>query len=163
MIFPYLKQNHSTPSLVNDPDTDSYQDTFSQFSPLNTQSIPDPSPTQTFTKDKTVSNDSTPKYQNLSCSSSLHDRLDNALNSTNSDFEMLPNPNYYSNSSNNSFPQTFPRIADSHNTSLNSPNDPQTVLNYTRAPHSPYNLSSLPQIPPPHYYKSSRPNISFPP
>ena len=65
VIFPYLKQYHSTPSLINDTDTDYYQDTFSQFSPLDTQSIPDPSPTQTSTKDKTVSNDSTPKYHKI--------------------------------------------------------------------------------------------------
>ena len=113
MISPYLKQYHATPFLINNPDTDSYQDTFSQFSPLDTQSIADPSPTQTFTKDKTVSNDSTIKYQNLSFPSSSHDDLDDTLDSTDSDFEVLPNPIYYSNSSNNSFPQIFPCIADS--------------------------------------------------
>ena len=52
VIFLYLKQYHSTPSLTNNPDTDSYQDTFSQFSPLDTQSILDPSPTQTSSRDK---------------------------------------------------------------------------------------------------------------
>ena len=144
VIFPYFKQYHSTPSLINNPDTDSYQDTFSQVSPLTTQSISDPFPTQTFTKDQIVSNVSAPKYQNLSYCSPLHDNLHNTFDSTDSDFEMLPNPIYYSNSSNNSFPQIFPRIADSPNTSLTSPNDPQTVPNYTRAPHSPFNLRSLP-------------------
>ena len=129
MIFPYIIQYHATPFLINNPDTDSYQDTFSQFSPLDTQSISDPSPTQTFTKDKTVSNYSTIKYQNLSFSSSSHNNLDNTLDSTDSDFEMLSNPTCYSNSSNNSFPQIFPRIADSPNASLTSPNDTQTVLN----------------------------------
>ena len=36
VVFPYLKQYHSTPSLIYIPDTDSYQYTFSQFSPLDT-------------------------------------------------------------------------------------------------------------------------------
>ena len=89
VTFPHLKQYHSTPSHVNNPDTDSYQDTFSPFSPLDTQSIPDPFPIETSTKDKIVSNDFTPKYQNLSYSSSLHDNLDNTLDSTDSDSEML--------------------------------------------------------------------------
>ena len=152
MIFPYLKQYHSTPSLINNPDTDSYHDTFSQFSSLVTQSIPNFSPTQTSTIDKTVSNDSTPtpKYQNFSYTSSLQDNLDNTLDSTDSDFEMLPNPIYYSNSSKNSFPVTFPRFADSPNISVTPSHDPQTVANYTRAPHSPYNLRSLHPRPPPH-------------
>ena len=152
VIFPYLKQYHSTPSLINNPDTDPYQATFSQFSSLDTQSIPDSSPTRTSTKDKTVSNDSTPipKYQNFSYASSLQDNLDITFDSTDSDFEMLPNSIFYSNSSNNFFPQTFPRIADySHNISLTPPHDPQTVPNYTRAPHSPYNLRSLQPSPPP--------------
>ena len=151
MIFPYLKQNHSTPSLINIPDTDSYHDTFSQFSSLVTQSIPDFSPTQTSTIDKTVSNDFTPppKYQNFSCSSSLQDNLDNTFNSFVSDFEMLPNPIYYSNSISNSFPQTFRRFAESPNISLTPPHDPQIVPNYTRAPHSPYNLRSLQKTPHP--------------
>ena len=67
---------------------------------------------------------------------------------------MLHNPIYYSNSSNDSFPQFFPRIADSSNLSSSSPSlDPLDIPNspnettYTRAPHSTYNLRSLP--PPP--------------
>ena len=157
MIFPYLKQNHSTPSLINNPDIDPYQDTFSQFASLDIQSNANSPPTQTSTKDTNISNASTPtpKYQNLSYSSSLQDNLDKTLDSTDSAFEMLPNPIYHSNSSNNSFNQTFPRVADSPNVSLTPPHDPQTVPNYTRIPHSPYNLRSLP----PRNYKSSIPNI----
>ena len=161
VIFIYLKQYHSTPSLINNPDTDTYQDTFSQFSSPNTQSTP----TETFTKDNTVSNDSTPvsndstpKYQNFSYSSSLNDSLDKTFVSTDSNFEMLPNPFFYSNSSNNSFPQILPRIAESPNTSLTSPNDSQPIPNYIRAPHSPYTLRSLSA----RNYNSLRPNISFP-
>ena len=37
IIFPYIKHYHSTPSLINNPDTDLYQDTFSQFSSLHLQ------------------------------------------------------------------------------------------------------------------------------
>ena len=37
IIFPYIKHYHSTPSLINNPDTDPYQDTFSQFSSLDLQ------------------------------------------------------------------------------------------------------------------------------
>ena len=128
--------------------------------------VTDPLPTQTPTKDEIVSLDytsasNTPihKYQNLSYSSSLHYSLDNTIDSTDSDFEMLPNPIYYSNSSNISFPQTFPRIADSPITSLFSPNDSQSVTKYARAPHSPYNLRSIPT----RNYNYCRPNIIFPP
>ena len=67
---------------------------------------------------------------------------------------MLPNPIYYSNFSNDSFPQFFPRVADSSHLSSSSPSlDPQDIPNsqneatYTRASHSPYNLRPLP--PPP--------------
>ena len=56
---------------------------------------------------------------------------------------MLPNPIYYSNSSDNSFPQIYPRIADSPKISLTFSNDSQTVSTYTRGPHSPYTLRSL--------------------
>ena len=37
VIFPYLKQYHSTPSLINNPDTDPYQDTFSHFFSVDIQ------------------------------------------------------------------------------------------------------------------------------
>ena len=37
IIFPYIKHYHSTPSLINNPDTDPHQDTFSQFSSLDLQ------------------------------------------------------------------------------------------------------------------------------
>ena len=94
VIFLYLKQYHSTPSLINNPDTDPYQDTFSQFFSLDTQSIPDSPPSQTSTTDKKLSNNSTPtpKYQNLSYSSSIQVTLDNTFDSTDSDFDMLQNP-----------------------------------------------------------------------
>ena len=74
--------------------------------PVIFQSFPDHFQTQTSTED--VSHDSTPKYQNLSHSPSLNDILDNTFDSTFSDFEMLPNPIYFSNSSDNSFPQIYP-------------------------------------------------------
>ena len=79
---------------------------------------------------------------------------------------MLPNPIYYSHSSNDSFPRFFPRIADSSNISSSSPSlDPPVIPNspnettYTRAPHSPYNLRPLP----PRQYNPTKPNINFPP
>ena len=102
VIFLYLRQNHSTPSLINNPDTDSYQDTFSQFSPLPDQSSSDLFQTQTSTKD--VPHNSTPKCQNLSHPPSLNDNLDNTFDSPDSDFEMLPNP-----ISNHLFKQTHPK------------------------------------------------------
>ena len=40
VIFPYLKQYHSAPSLINNPDTDSHHDTFFQFSSLVTSINP---------------------------------------------------------------------------------------------------------------------------
>ena len=119
IIFPYIKHYHSTPSLINNPDTDPYQDTFSQFSSLDLQ---DSNSSQTFnsSKNKQSNNSpiSSPKYQNLSHysslqdnlnnlpissptylnpspSSSFHDNLDNTVDSRDSDFEMLPNPIYF--------------------------------------------------------------------
>ena len=124
---------------------------------MNNQSSPNPLPTQTSRDD--VSNHSTPNYQNLSHSPPLNDILDNRFDSTDSDFEMLSNPIYYSNSSDNSSPQIYLRIADSPNTSHTYPNNPQTVPTYTRAPHSPNKLRSLPI----QNYNSSTPNVSFPP
>ena len=91
VIFPYLRQYYSTPSLINNPDTDSHLDTFLQFSQVNNQSVPDTFQTQTSTKD--VSQDSTPKYQNFSHSPSLNDHLDKTLASTDSDFEISKKPN----------------------------------------------------------------------
>ena len=137
MIFPYLSQYDSTPSLIDNPDTDSYQDTFSQFSPFNNKLFSDPFQTQTSTKD--VSHDSTPKCQNLTHSPSSNDNLDNTFDSTDSDFEMLPNPIYYSNSSDNSFPQIY----------LHQRSSFPLHLTFTASPTVPI-------------FNSFRPNISFP-
>ena len=49
---------------------------------------------------------------------------------------MLPNPIYYSNSSTNSFPQFFPRVADSPDTSSSSLLESPSESTYQRAPHS---------------------------
>ena len=72
---------------------------------------------------------------------------------------MLPNPIYYSNSSNDSFPKFFPRVADPPDISSYPSLNPQNESTYKRVPHSPYNLRSLP----PRHYNSSKPNIDFPP
>ena len=56
LLFFHLRQYHPTPSPINNPDTDSYHDTFCQFFPKTDQSSFDPLQTQIFTKD--VSNDS---------------------------------------------------------------------------------------------------------
>ena len=181
IIFPYIKHYHSTPSLINNPDTDPYQDTFSQFSSLDLQRNSDSSQTPPSSKPTNFTSfpPSIPNYQNLSHYSSLQDHLDhipssttkplqstsspdnldNTIDSHDSDFEMLPNPLYYSNSSLNSFPQFFPRVADSPDTSSSPLPEPPNEPTYQRAPHSPYNLRSLP----PRHYNSSRPTISFPP
>ena len=57
---------------------------------------------------------------------------------------MLPNPIYYSNSSTNSFPQFFPRVADSPDISSSPSLESPSESTYQRAPHSPYNLRSPP-------------------
>ena len=130
IIFPYIKHYHSTPSLINNPDTESYQDTFSRFSSLDPPQTSNHSQILTSSKHKQFNNSPTsvPKYQNLSQysslqdnlnnipistptyhnslhSSSFQDTLDSTIDSHDSDSEMLPNPIYYSNSSNDSFPQ----------------------------------------------------------
>ena len=183
IIFPYIKHYHSTSSLINNPDTEPYQDTFSQFSSLDLRHNSNHSQTATSSKFNQFNNSTTPipRYQTFSHYSSLQDKLDNfptstpvcrnpshsssqdnldnTINSLDSDFEMLPNPIYYSNSSNDSFPQFFPRVADSPDTSSSPSLYSQTNSTYKRAPHSPYNLRSLP----PRHYNSSKPNIDFPP
>ena len=182
-IFPYVKHYHSTPSLINNPDTEPYQDTFSQFSSLDLQHNSNHSQTPTSSKNKKFNNSTTPipRYQNFSHYSSLQDKLDNiptfspiyhntshssfqdnldnTIDSHYSDFEMLPNPIYYSNSSNDSFPQFFPRVADSPDNSSSPSLNSQNESTYKRAHHSPYNLRSLPL----RHYNSSKPNIDFPP
>ena len=90
VVFPYLKEYPSSPSLNNNPDTDSIQDKISQISPISDELSSDLFHTQSSTKD--IAYDSTPKYQNFSHSPSLNDNLDNTFDSTDSDFEMLPNP-----------------------------------------------------------------------
>ena len=72
---------------------------------------------------------------------------------------MLPNPIYYSNPSIDSFPQFFPRVADSPDISSTPSLNSQNESTYKRAPHSPYNLRSLPL----RHYNSSKPNIDFRP
>ena len=183
IIFPYIKHYHSTPSLINNPDTEPYQDTFSQFSSLYLPHNPNHSQTPTSSKIRHSNTSPTPvpRYQNFPHYSSLQDKLDNIPTTTpvhrnplhsssqhnldntidphDSDFEMLPNPIYYSTSSNDSFPQFFPRIADSPDISSSPSLILQNDSTYKRAPHSPYNLRSLP----PRHYNSSKPNIDFPP
>ena len=191
IIFPYIKHYYSTPSLINNPDTESYQDTFSHFSSLEPLQTSNQSQTLTSSNHKKHNSfpTSIPTYQNLSRYSSLdnlHDippstpinenslhsspsfrnTLDTTFDSQDSDSEMLPNPIYYSHSSNDSFPKIFPRVADSSNLSSSSPSlDPLNIPNsqnettYTRAPHSPYNLRPLP----PRQYNPTKPNINFPP
>ena len=196
IIFPYIKHYHSTPSLINNPDTESYQDTFSHFSSLEPPQTSNQSQTLTSSNHKKHNNSPTsiPKYQNLSrysssqdnlpniptstltnqnslhSSPSFHNTLDTTIDSQDSDSEMLPNPIYYSNSSNDSFPQFFPRIADSSNLSSPSPSlDPLDIPNPpnkatdTRAPHSPYNLRSLPPPPPPDNIIPQNQTSVFPP
>ena len=72
---------------------------------------------------------------------------------------MLPNPIYSSISSNKSFPQIFPLIADSPDFSSFPSIDTPNESPYKRASHSPYNLRPVPL----RHYNSSKPNISFPP
>ena len=183
IIFPYIKQYHSTPSLIKNPDTESYQVTFSQFSALDLQhdSSRFQTPISSNTKQLDNSTTSTPKYQNFSHYSSLQDKLNNSptptpiyhnlsysfsqdkldttINSQDSDSEMIPNPIYHSNSSSECFPQFFPRVADSPDHLSSSPFNTPDHSVYKRAPYSPYNLRSLP----PRHYHSSKPKIDFPP
>ena len=183
IIFPYIKHYHSTPSQLNNPDTEPYQDTFSQFSSLELPHNPNHSQTPTSSKIRQSNTSPTPvpRYQMFPHYSSLQDNLDNiptttpvhhnpshsssqnnldnTIDSHDSDFEVLPNPIYYSNSSNDSFPQFSPRIADSPDISSSPSLTLQNDSTYKRAPHSPYNLRSLP----PRHYNSSKPNIDFPP
>ena len=182
IIFPYIKHYHSTLSLIKNPDTEPYQDTFSQFSSLDLQHNSNHSQTSTSSKIKQFNNSTTPipRYQSFShyfslqekldnfptstpiyhnpSHSSSQDNLDNTIDSHDSDFEMLPNPIYYSNSSNDSFPQFFPRVADSPDISSSPSPNSQNESTYKRAPLSPYNLRSLP----PRHYNSSKPNIDLP-
>ena len=67
---------------------------------------------------------------------------------------MLENPIYHLNS----FPQFYPRVADSSNFSSESSLNAQTLPAHIRAPHSPYSLHPRP----PNDYHNSKPTISFP-
>ena len=183
IIFPYIKDYHSTPSLINNPDTEPYQDISSQFSALDLQNNSSrfQTPVSSNTKQLDNSTTSTPTYQNFSHYSSLQDKLNNiptptpiyhnlprsfsqdnldtTINSQDSDSEMIPNPIYNSNSSSECFPQFFPRVADSpEHLSSSSLNTPDHSI-YKRAPYSPYNLRSLPL----RHYHSSKPKVDFPP
>ena len=91
-----------------------------------------------------IKNDFLLNYQNLSPSTSLDDNLNDTFDSVHSDFEMLQNPIYYSNSSNNSFAELYSRVTDSPNIPLSSSPDSETLPTDTRARHSQNNLRSFP-------------------
>ena len=96
-----------------------------------------------------------PTYQNLPSSTPLNDISDDIFNYTDSDFEMLQNSIYHSNS----FPQFYPRVADSPILSFETSPNCQTLPTHIGAPHSPYSLCSLP----PKDYHNSKPTIASPP
>ena len=138
-ILPYPGQYHSTPSLLNNPDTESYQDIHSNFTP----------PDDTIPFEQFQSHNSnkpffllepnthlSPTYHNLPHSPLSHDQFDDFSNSADSDSGMLHNPIYRSFS----FPQTFPRIADSPECLLKPSSDTQTSPTQIQAPHSLYNI-----------------------
>ena len=59
VVFPYIRNYRSTPSLLNNPDTDCYQDNMSQSFHSNPDSSPEPFNLNTLIK--TIS-----QYQNVS-------------------------------------------------------------------------------------------------
>ena len=125
VVFPYLRQYHSTPSLINNPDSEPYQDTFSQSTPYDFETPFDSFQSQTSIKN--TSHDFLPKHQNLSHSTSLDDHLGDTSDSFDSDFEMLPTPIGHSNFSNTSFPQLNVHVS-------NSP----TILSFPQQIREPY-------------------------
>ena len=116
-IFPYLCHYHSTPSLFNIYDTDSYQD-ISSNSPQHEAD----NPFESFNPHSSIETIPQPKAklhssstcQNLSTSTSLNDNLDNTFDSTNYDFKMLQNTICHSIS----FPQFCPRVVGFRNLSF---------------------------------------------
>ena len=94
-------------------------------------------------------------YQSLPSSTSLNDYLDDTFNSTDSDFEMLQNPVYHSNS----LSQFYSRVAYFPNFSFEPSPISQALPTQIRAPHSPYKLPALPSKD----YNTSKLNINFPP
>ena len=91
-ILPYRRQNHSTPSVFNNHDPDSYHDNPS-YSPQHESDTPFES-FNLYTSNKTIAqpqaNLHSPSiYQNLSPSTPLNDNLHETVNSTESGFEMI--------------------------------------------------------------------------
>ena len=122
-----LRQYHSTHSLLDNPDTDSYQN------------IPSNSPQS---ESVTLSNllTHTPllkllhsPIQNPTSTTFLNHNLDETFNSTDTEFEKLQNPIYHSKF----FLQFYPRVADSPKLSFESSSNSQTLPTQIRAPHSP--------------------------
>ena len=111
VLFTYLRQY---PSLLKNPHTDSYQDNLSH-PPSNHIETLSRSDTSIKTIPLNLKLQPYPTYQNLSNSTSFIDNLYDTFDSIDSDFEMLQNHTiYYSNSSSTpSFPQLYPRVADS--------------------------------------------------
>ena len=105
----YLRQYHSTPSLLNNPDSASYQDIPSNSPQHESDHFEFYNPRtsiETIVKPKTNFH-SPPIYQNLLPSIPPNDNLDIIFIFSYSDFEMLQNPIYQSPSS----PQFYPRVA----------------------------------------------------
>ena len=90
----YPRQYQSTPSLLNNPATDSYQDIFSNSPQSESESE---TPFDSFNphiSTKSIAQTkrnlhSPPNYQNLPPSTSLNDNLDDTFISTDSEVEML--------------------------------------------------------------------------
>ena len=109
IIFPYIRQFHSTPSLLINPDTDFYQESHS-----NSPTPDDDNSLESFQSHTSINPVASsksnshlpPTYQNFPSSPLPHDQSDDSFNSTDTDFEMLQNPIYHSTS----FPRTFPRV-----------------------------------------------------
>ena len=120
-VFPYLGQYPSTLWLLDNPDTDSYQDFSSDSLQIDSDTLFEPLSPHTSLKTNAQhkrSLHSTSTHQNFPLSSPLNDILDKTLDSKYSDFEILKNSMYHSTScSTHSFLQCYPHVANSPNLS----------------------------------------------
>ena len=130
LCFPYFRQYHSTSSLLNNHDTESYSNILSKL-PQNDSDTPFVS-FSLHTSNETIAqhemNSRSPfNIRNLPSSVPLNDNLDNTFDSTDSDFETPRNPIYHSTSSSTpTFPQFYPRLGDSPSLPFQSSPDSQT-------------------------------------
>ena len=136
LIFSYIRQCHSTPSHINNPDTDSCEDKSYKSSEHNHDISLELSNSNTSSK-------TAPQYQRFPTSPhNFQTHLTQIMNRSSIQCITLPLLTHQLDNLTKLLP--LPRFADSPEFNLEVRNESQTQTTHIRDPHSPYTLCPLP-------------------